>query len=122
MGSGYDCGEKTRHDGEYFENQGKWIIRTSIGDEEHTYVIPFDMVEHEYYMCYVFREEYFDWGRAIMTVLYFEGITDIAGKTQPLYRVVEDESTHLLGGRGMVLPFKRLGCQWPPHPGEDEWT
>ena len=110
----------TDHKGTHFP--GRWIVEFRQGDELHTYTIPFEMMENEYYMCYVWEGDYaFSWDTAKMAVLKYREVTFINGRNQPMYQVVEGEPQPPLGS-GLVLPFKQLGCQWPPHPGEDSWT
>jgi hypothetical protein len=112
------------HEGTHYPN-GMWKVQFRAGDEEHTYIIPFEMRMNDYYMCYVwdrgFLYEGDIWANARIIVLQYQDLTDINGETQPLYRAVEGEPSPPLG-RGLVLPFKQLGCQWPPHPGEESWT
>jgi len=116
--------EAENHVGTHYPN-GKWVVQFRAGDEEHTYVIPFEMQVNDYYMCYVWDKGFIYendlWANARITVLQFQQIMYIDGRVQPVYGVVEGEPQPPLGS-GLVLPFKQLGCQWPPHPGEDSWT
>ena len=85
-------------------------------------MIPFEMVKNEYYMCYILDQgQRIDWTQAQMAVMRYTDVQYRGNHVQPIYEVVESSSP-IYPGSAVVLPFKKLGCQWPPHPGEDAWT
>jgi hypothetical protein len=112
-----------RHDGE--NHDGKWVVRMTLGDEISTYVIPFEMVEGELYMCYALPKQFdvlrqVDWSRAKMVMLRYDGLHESYGTVQPRYSLVEGEGQ--LVGPGLVLPFKRIGRTSPSQERDVSWT